>query len=121
MINFTESILSSNIDDIDVESVAWMTTKKFYNERRSKTPKELDALGKPLQKGDLVIGVYGGQRPMVGVIVDIGNGVCAVCYTGDLKDMDKQKTPIGGYKRTVGCYDLLKINPEIAELIIGIK
>ncbi len=114
-----ESIL--DIDNIDAKSKPWLLTREFYSKRRTKTPKDLDAIGKPLQKGDLVIGVHGGQRPMVGIIIEIRDGVCAVCYTGDLKDMEKQKTASGSYRTPVGCYDLIKITPEIAEMIMDVK
>lgn len=114
-----ESIL--DIDNVDAKSKPWLLTREFYSKRRTKTPKNLDAIGKPLQKGDLVIGTYGGQRPLVGIIIEIRDGGCAVCYTGDLKDMEKQKTPAGNYRTTVQCYDLLKIAPEIAEMILDVK
>lgn len=114
-----ESIL--DIDNIDAKSKPWLLTREFHSKRRTKTPKPLDAIGKPLQKGDMVIGVYGGQRPMVGIIIEIRDGVCAVCYTGDLNDMEKQKTASGSYRTPVGCYDLIKITPEIAEMIMDVK
>lgn len=114
-----ESILDT--DNIDVEAKPWLLVREFYSKRRTKTPKIIDAIGKPLKKGDLVIGTYGGQRPMVGIIIEIGNGACTVCYTGDLNDMEKQKTATGSYKTSVGCYDLLKITPEIVEMILDVK
>lgn len=114
-----ESIL--DIDNVDAKSKPWLLTREFYSKRRQKNSKNLDAIGKSLQKGDLVIGNYGGRRPLVGIIIEIRDGGCAVCYTGDLKDMEKQKTPAGNYRTTVQCCDLIKITPEIAEMILDVK
>lgn len=47
--------------------------------------------------------------------------ICLVCFSGDPKDMDKYKTPAGDYRTGTDCDNLLKITPEIAEMILNQK
>lgn len=114
-----ESIL--DMDNVDGKSKPWLLVREFVSKYKNGGFKPLDALGRPLKKGDLVLAKYTTSQIRLGIIIEIRGAMCCVCYTGDLKDMEKQKTPAGDYKTTVGCYGLLKITPEIAEMILDVK
>lgn len=83
--------------------------------------KPLDALGRPLEKGDLVLANYVSPQPRLGIIIEIRGGSCAVCFTGDPKDLEQTKTPAGDYRTGYKCCNMLKITPEIAEMILSQK
>ena len=113
-----ESIL--DVDDIDRKSKPWLLVREFRSKYNNGMSKSLDALGRPLEKGDMVLGTYG-NRILIGIIIEMRGSMCLVCFSGDVKDMDKYKTPAGDYRTGTDCGNLLKITPEIAEIILSQK
>ena len=113
-----ESILDT--DNIDVEAKPWLLTRESFNRKRKATSKPLDVFGNPLKKGDMVLGTYG-SRILIGIIIEMRGDMCLICFSGDIKDMDKYKTPAGDYRTTHVCGNLLKITPGIAEMILSQK
>lgn len=113
-----ESILDT--DNIDVEAKPWLLTRESFNRKRKATSKPLDVFGNPLKKGDMVLGTYG-SKILIGIIIEMRGNMCLVCFSGDIKDMDKYKTPAGDYRTGTDCGNLLKITPGIAEMILSQK
>lgn len=113
-----ESIL--DVDNIDSKSKPWLLTRESFSRRRKATSKPMDVFGNPLKKRDMVLGIYG-SRILIGIIIEMRGSMCLVCFSGDMKDMDKYKTPAGDYRTGTDCGNLLKITPEIAEMILSQK
>ena len=113
-----ESIL--DVDNIDSKTKPWLLTRESFSKRRKATSKPMDVFGNPLKKGDMVLGTYG-SRILIGIIIEMRGSMCLVCFSGDMKDMDKYKTPAGDYRTGTDCGSLLKITPEIAEMILSQK
>ena len=113
-----ESIL--DVDNIDSKSKPWLLTRESFSRKRKATPKPMDVFGNPLKKGDMVLGTYS-SRILIGIIIEMRGNMCLVCFSGDVKDMDKYKTPAGDYRTGTDCGNLLKITPEIAEMILNQK
>lgn len=107
MKNLKESILDVN-NDFNLDKL--LLINQFFNKARNKSPKEIDMFGKELYKGDLVIANYKG-RPMVGMIMEVARGCCAICFSGDVSNTGDYRTPIG-------CYDVLKINDNIIKQLL---
>lgn len=113
-----ESIL--DVDDIDRKSKPWLLTRESFSRKRRAVSKPMDVFGNPLKKGDMVLGTYG-SRILIGIIIEMRGSMCLVCFSGNMKDMDKYKTPAGDYRTGTDCGNLLKITPEIAEMILSQK
>ena len=115
-----ESIL--DVDNIDSKSKTWLLVREFcskYNNKSSDKP--LDALGHPLKEGDLILARYVNSQIRMGIIIEIRGGSCCVCYSGDPKELERMELPGGGYRTATGCKDIMKITPEIAEMILSQK
>lgn len=105
-----EEVIMSGLDDL-------IRIKKFYTRLRTKTPKELDMVGNPLQVGDLVIAPDRG-KPRPGVIMLIRNGNFAICFTGDPNDISRDRSH--QYRTNVQGYEIIKINKDILDQINNI-
>ena len=114
-----ESIL--DVDNIDSKTKPWLLVREFYSKCNNKSYKPLDALGRPLEKGDLVLARYANSQIRMGIIIEIRGGMCCVCYSGDPKDLERIKTPSGEYRTETATRCILKITPEIAEMILSQK
>ena len=102
-----EEVVMKDLDDL-------IRVKKFYTRLRTKTPKELDMVGNPLQVGDLVIAPNKG-KPMPGVIMKIRNGNFAICFTGDPNDIPRDG--LHEFRTSVHGYEIIKINKDILDQI----
>lgn len=100
----------SNMDNLD----NLIKIKEFYGKKRTKTPKELDMIGRELHEGDMVIAPNRGV-PMPGVIVKIRNGAFAVCFTGNPDDVSRDASH--DFRTTIGGYEIIKINKDILDQI----
>lgn len=109
-----ESILGG-MNSIEVDTEPWLIIKGFFNKKRSKTPIEKDMFGKPLSIRDMVIAVHQG-RPMLGIIVEVARGCVAICFDGNLDKL--KKSADGSYITPVGCYDVMKIELDIAKQLL---
>lgn len=89
--------------------------KDFYSKRRTKTPKDLDMLGRELYEGDMVIAPNRGV-PMPGIIMKIRNGAFAVCFTGNPDDMSRDASH--DFRTTIGGYEIIKIDKDILKSIL---
>lgn len=118
MKHLLESIL--DVDNIDSKTKPWLLTRESFSRRRKATSKPMDVFGNPLKKGDMVLGIYG-SRILIGIIIEMRGSMCLVCFSGDMKDMDKYKTPAGDYRTGTDCGNVLKITPAIAEMILSQK
>lgn len=109
---FIESVFDEESNMNNLEDL--IRIKEFYTRLRTKTPKELDMVGNPLQVGDLVIAPNKG-KPMPGVIMEIRDGNFAICFTGDPNDIPSY----GPHRfRTCACgYEIIKINKDILDQI----
>lgn len=114
-----ESIL--DVDNIDSKSKPWLLVREFVSKYNNGMSKPLDALGRPLSKGDLVLGNYVSPQPRLGIVLEIRGGACAVHFTGDPETLYQMKTPAGDYRTREKCCNMLKITPEIAEMILSQK
>lgn len=115
-----ESIL--DVDDIDRKSKPWLLIREFcsnYNNKSSDKP--FDALGQPLEEGDLVLARYVNSQIRMGIIIEIRWGSCCVCYSADPKELKRMELPGGGYRTATRCNEIMKITPEIAEMILSQK
>ena len=104
---FDEESNMNNLEDL-------IKIKEFYTRLRTKTPKELDMVGNPLQVGDLVIAPNKG-KPMPGVIMKIRNGNFAICFTGDPNDIPRDG--LHEFRTSVCGYEIIKINKDILDQI----
>lgn len=111
----SESVLSGE-DAIVNKALPHMILSQF-NKSRKYNGKPIDGLGRDLQEGDLVIGVDIGSCN-VGMIEKIRGGNCAVRY-GERSTF--KRTADGDIPTRIQCASLLKITPEIAELILRVK
>lgn len=109
---FYESVFDeeTNMDNLD----NLIKIKEFYGKKRTKTPKELDMIGRELHEGDMVIAPNRGV-PMPGVIVKIRNGAFAVCFTGNPDDVSRDASH--DFRTTIGGYEIIKINKDILDQI----
>lgn len=114
-----ESIL--DMDNVDGKSKPWLLVREFVSKYNNGMSKPLDALGRPLSKGDLVLGNYVSPQPRLGIVLEIRGGACAVHFTGNPEDLYQMKTPAGDYRTREKCCNMLKITPEIAEMILDVK
>ena len=89
--------------------------REFYSKVRSKTPKEIDMIGRPLEIGDLVIAPNRG-KPMPGVIMKIHNGNFAVCFTGIPEDMSRDASH--EFRTNICGYEIIKIDENILKSIL---
>lgn len=116
-----ESILDAD-NNIDSKSKPWSLVREFCSKCNNKSySNPLDALGQPLEKGDLVLTKYVNSQIRIGIIIEIRGGMCYVCCTGDPKDLERKKTPSGEYRTETATRCILKIAPEIAEMILNQK
>ena len=106
-----EEVNMKSLDDL-------IKIKDFYNRLRSKTPKDLDMLGKELHVGDMVIAPNRG-KPMPGIIMKIRNGAFAVCFTGDPEDMSRDSSH--DFRTSIGGYEIIKIDDDILKNILKIN
>lgn len=109
---FIESVFDEESNMNNLEDL--IRIKEFYTRLRTKTPKELDMVGNPLQVGDLVIAPDKG-KPRPGVIVKIRNGNFAICFTGDLNDIPRDG--VHEFRTSVQGYEIIKINKDILDQI----
>lgn len=111
---FNESVFDeeTNMDNLD----NLIKIKEFYDKKRTKTPKEIDMLGRELHEGDMVIAPNRGV-PMPGVIVKIRNGAFAVCFTGNTDDVSRDASH--DFRTTIGGYEIIKIDKDILDQIIN--
>ena len=114
-----ESIL--DVDTIDRKSKQWLLVREFCSKYNNKYDKPLDVLGHPLVEGDLILARYVNSQIRMGIIIEIRGGLCCVCYSGDPKDLERLKTPSGEYRTATRCNEVMKITPEIAEMILDQK
>lgn len=104
---FDEESNMNNLDNL-------IKIKEFYGKRRTKTPKEIDMIGRELHVGDMVIAPNRGV-PMPGVIVKIRNGNFAICFTGDPNDIPRDG--LHEFRTSVHGYEIIKINKDILDQI----
>lgn len=112
-----ESILDA--DNINRESEQWLLVRKFCSYYNKYLGKPFDALGQPLEEGDLVLAGYVNSQIRMGIIIQIRGGSCCVCYSDDPKELERMKLSKGGYRTETICKDIMKITPEIAEMILN--
>ena len=112
-----ESIL--DVDNIDRKSKPWLLVREFCSNYNKSSDKPFDALGQPLEEGDLILARYVNSQIRMGIIIEIRGGSCCVCYSGDPKELERMKLPGGGYRTATICKDIMKITPEIAEMILN--
>lgn len=105
---FDEESIMDRMDDL-------IFIKDFYSKLRTKTPKDLDMIGKPLNVGDLVIAPNRG-KPMPGIIMKIRNGAFAVCFTGIPEDMSRDASH--DFRTNIGGYEIIKIDKDILKQIM---
>lgn len=106
-----EEVVMSDLDNL-------IRIKEFYTRLRTKTPKDLDMLGKELHVGDMVIAPNRG-KPMPGIIMKIRSGAFAVCFTGDPEDMSRDSSH--DFRTNIGGYEMIKIDDDILKNIIKIN
>ena len=119
MKNLSESLLD-DFDTIAQRSDISMYLQQCYQKWEMATGGPgLDALGRPLKVGDLVICISA-YEPLPALIIDIKNKKIAASITGDGVDLrDKNgKIPNSEYKPSD---EFLKISPEILKAIYHIK
>jgi len=114
-----ESIL--DVDDIDRKTKPWLLINKYCSKYNNGTSKPLDALGHPLKEGDLILARYVNSQIRIGIIIEIREDLCCVCYSRDPKELKRMELPGGGYQTATRCYEIMKVTPEIAEMILNQK
>jgi hypothetical protein len=119
MKNLSESLLDS-FDDIAQRSDTTMYLQGCYQKWEMATGGPgLDALGRPLKIGDLVICISA-YEPLPAIIIDIKSKKIAASITGDGVDLrDKNgKIPSSEYKASD---EFLKISLDILKAIHNLK
>lgn len=118
MKTLSESLLD-DFDTIEKKSDTSMYLQGCYQKWENGDGPGLDALGRPLKVGDLVICISA-YAPIPALIIDIKNKKIVASVTGDGVDLkDKNgKIPNSEYKPSD---EFLKISPEVLKAIYLIK
>jgi hypothetical protein len=110
-----ESLLDDE-DKIMDDGIKRILVNQFYDDVKLGGHSSKDILGRPLYEGDMVICKYSGYC-VLGMIEKIKGDKCAVYIGGPIKNRtDSSEIPT----RDV-CKELIKITPEIASQIMGLK
>lgn len=110
-----ESLLDPEDLDKSYEKYALLVIAKEFHDKTKKKPYGMDMLGREVSPGDVVISTIG-SRPAIGVVIEVARGCVAVCFDGDLSKM--RKSADGSYITRIACYDVIKIDEDIAKQIM---
>lgn len=111
-----ESLLDPEDLDKSYEKLAELAiAKEFYDKTKKKTY-GMDMLGREVTPGDIVISIVN-SKPAIGVVIEVARGCVAVCFDGNLSKM--RKSADGSYITRTACFEVIKINEDIAKQIMG--
>ena len=113
-----ESLLGGEreIEEKTLNAAGRAMVDNFYGDVKMSGYLPKDILGRDLHEGDLVICKHVGCCAL-GIIEKINGGKCAV-YIGV---PNKNRTASGEIPTRDNCKEMIKITPEIAQLIMGVK
>ena len=115
---FQESILDGEkeIEVRALNSIGREMVKQFYDDVKMSGYLPKDILGRDLHEGDIVICKHVGCCAL-GIIEKINGGKCAVYVGAPIK----YRTASGEIPTRDNCKEMIKITPEIAQMIMDVK
>ena len=116
IIDILEVSLMDDEDKIMNDGPKRTLVNKFYDDIKLGGYLPKDVLGRDLHEGDLVICKHVGCCAL-GIIEKLNGGKCAVYIGVPIKN----RTASGEIPTRENCKEMLKVTPEIAQLIMSVK